>query len=80
MVKLIFIYRQAFAQSDPGVRSLDRRPYCTVCKNNNHYTRGCPVRIAGPAMREDDALVAAFLTTRAEEPEGQRGLLEKLGQ
>ena len=31
-------------------------------------------------MREDDALVDGLLTTREEEPEGQRGLLERLWQ
>ena len=57
--------RQAFALSDPGVHSLDRRPYCSVCKNNSHFTRGCTVRFAGPSLREDDSLVETFLTTRA---------------
>ena len=51
-----------------------------VCKCSSHFTRGCPVRFAGPALREDDSLVNALLTTREEEPEGQRGLLERLWQ
>ena len=80
MAIIFYIIRQAFAQSDPGVRSLDRRPYCSVCKCNSHFTRGCPVRFAGPALREDDSLVNSLLTTREEEPEGQRGLLGKLWQ
>ena len=80
MAIIFYIIRQAFAQSDPGVRSLDRRPYCSVCKCNSHFTRGCSVRFAGPALREDDSLVNSLLTTREEEPEGQRGLLGKLWQ
>ena len=47
---------------------------------NKARNRGCPVRFAGPALREDDSLVNALLTTREEEPEGQRGLLERLWQ
>ena len=31
-------------QSDPGIRSLDRKPFCSVCRNDNHFTRGCKVR------------------------------------
>ena len=67
-------------QSDPGVRSLDRRPYCSLCKTEEHYTRGCNARFSGPAGREDAVLVASFLTGREEEPEEQRGLLDTLWQ
>ena len=67
-------------QSDPGVRSLDRRPYCSLCKSEEHYTRGCKARFSGPAGREDTVLVASFLTSREEEPEEQRGLLDTLWQ
>jgi len=67
-------------QSDPGVRSLDRRPYCSRCKTEDHFTRGCKARFSGPVGREDDVLVASFMTTREEEPEEQRGLLHSLWQ
>ena len=72
--------RLASAQSDPGVRSLDRRPFCSQCKTSEHFTRGCPVRFAGPFGCEDDVLVESFLTKREYEPEEQRGLLNTLWQ
>ena len=68
-------------QSDPGVRSLDRRPHCSICKTaEDHFTRGCKARFSGPAGREDIVLVASFMTAREEEPEEQRGLLHSLWQ
>ena len=80
-VKQSFSYcRLASAQSDPGVRSLDRRPFCSQCKTNDHFTRSCPVRFAGPVGREDDVIVQSFLTKREDEPEDQRGLLNTLWQ
>ena len=72
------LHRLACAQSDAGVRSYDRRPFCSQCKTSEHFTRSCPVRIAGPFGLEDDSLVAALLSTREEEPEEQRGLLKTL--
>jgi len=42
--KLSRIKKLAFVQSDPGIRSLDRKPFCSVCRNDNHFTRGCKVR------------------------------------
>ena len=68
------------AQSDPGVRSLDRRPFCSQCKTSEHFTRGCPVRFAGPFGCEDDVLVESFFTEREYEPEEQRELLNTLWQ
>ena len=74
------ICRLASAQSDPGTRSLDRRPYCSQCKTSEHFTRGCPVRFAGPVGREDDVLVQSFFIKREDEPAEQRGLLSTLWQ
>merc|ERR1712228_691113 len=68
------MFRLAFVQSDPGIRSLDRKPFCSVCRNDNHFTRGCKVRFPGPSGREDDVLVSGFLTTREEEPTEQINL------
>ena len=47
---------------------------------NDHFTRSCPVRFAGPVGREDDVIVQSFLTKREDEPEEQRGLLNTLWQ
>ena len=66
------------AQADYGVRSLDRKPWCSVCKVETHYTRSCHKRYYGPMLREDDALVQYFLTTKEEEPEEQKDLLKSL--
>ena len=73
-----FFSRLACAQSDPGVRSYDRRPFCSQCKTSDHYTRSCPARFSGPLGREDDVIVASLLTTKEEEPEEQRGLVNTL--
>ena len=78
--KIFPICRQATVQSDPGVRSLDRKPYCSLCKSEEHFTRGCKARFPGPAGREDAVLVDSFLTSRQDEPEEQRGLLNTLWQ
>ena len=72
-------FRHTSAASDPGLRSLDRKPWCSFCKKESHSTRGCKRRFLGPHGSEDDALVENFMLEKNEpEPENQIALYESL--
>ena len=70
--------RHGFASSDPSIRALDRRPWCSTCNVDAHWTRGCKVRYKGPHDKEDESLVSSFFCTTATEPDDQKNLLDNL--
>ena len=71
-------FRHKYAAGDPGVRKFDRRPWCSHCKDDTHFTHGCVVRKMGPHLREDDFAVNSFFCTEETEPAEQKDLLEDL--
>ena len=72
-------FRHSAAASDPGLRSLDRRPWCSFCKEEGHTTRRCKKRFLGPHGSEDDQLVEIFILEKNQpEPEDQVALYESL--
>lgn len=70
--------RHKWAAGDPGVRSLDRQPWCSICNSTVHFTRGCKAKLLGPMGRELDVMVMELLCTSDNEPECQKGLLDNL--
>ena len=71
-------FRHKWAAGDPGVRQFDRRPWCSTCNCDSHFTHSCPVRKYGPILREDDSAVEEFFCEPENEPEDQRDILEQL--
>ena len=71
-------FRHKWAASDPGVRSLDRMPWCSVCRTDQHWTRGCTVRKLGPAGLEDEVLIQSFFCSKDCEPADQQNLITNL--
>ena len=73
-----YIIRHKWAAGDPGVRSLDRQPWCSNCKSPDHFTRSCRVGVLGPMGREIQVMVMSLLCSPENEPESQKGLLDTL--
>ena len=71
-------FRHKWGATDDGVRSFDRRPWCSFCSTDKHWTHGCKARMFGPHGLEDDAIVQSFMCDELEEPEDQKNLLDKL--
>ena len=69
-------WRHGYASSNPSVRALDRRPWCSSCKVDTHFTRGCKKRFEGPHQQEDDALVDSFLCSKEGQPENQKDIFQ----
>ena len=70
--------RHKWAAGDPAVRKYDRRPWCTACKCDSHYTHSCKAGQYGPMSMQDDSLINFFFCTEDTEPEEQRDILEQL--
>ena len=73
-------FRHKWTASDPGIRSLDRMPWCSVCETDQHWTRGCGLRFQGPAGMEDDELIKSFFCTKETEPDNQKDLITNMWQ
>ena len=73
-------FRHKWGASDDGVRSFDRRPWCSFCMSDQHWTHGCKARVCGPHGLEDDAIVNSFFCDEFDEPDDQKDLLDKLSE
>ena len=73
-------FRHKWGATDDGVRSFDRRPWCSFCSTDSHWSHGCKAKVFGPHGLEDDAIVNGFFCEEFEEPEDQRNLLDRLSE
>lgn len=72
-------FKAGFANSDPGVRTFDRIPVCSRCNSSgDHWTMGCPTKVAPSLTDSDDLLVVSFFCKVDEQPEEQVDLAQKL--
>ena len=71
------VFTHKWADSDPVIRSFDRKPHCARC-GGSHWTVSCPSK-AQTLFSGDDALVQMFLIDEGEtEPEDQVKLLDRV--
>jgi len=77
--------RRDWASGDPLLRKFDRKPKCTRCQEDGHWTRGCPSKKTREECEEedeernDDLVVSSLiLQNNEEEPHDQITLMEQL--